>query len=296
MSEKNRIIELLTDLGISSRDSIEAYYGKVRDRDDISVLRCNRSGVILLSRTDHIDKLYYEDKSDFKYWKAADRREALKINFEDDNRRFEQHKSLVSNRSWLDVGTGAGGILDLLSPVVRETSAVEPQEMARRALIDMGYTVHKTIGDSKDNHYEIVTLFHVLEHLLEPIDSLKQILGKMKAGGKVIIEIPHANDFLISFLDNEAFKSFTFWSEHLILHTRESITLFLQEAGFTNIVVKGYQRYPLANHLFWLAKGKPGGHIQWTELRNEALDREYANMLNSIDKTDTLTVIAEKAI
>ncbi len=115
----------------------------------------------------------------------------------------------------------------------------------------------------------------------------------MKKRAKIIIEIPHARDFLISFFENEAFKSFTFWSEHLILHTRESISLFLETAGFSKIIVNNFQRYPLANHLHWLSENKPGGHIAWSYLRTKSLDREYANMLSSIDKTDTLIVTAE---
>jgi hypothetical protein len=115
----------------------------------------------------------------------------------------------------------------------------------------------------------------------------------MKKGGKIIVEVPHANDFLITFLECEAFKKFTFWSEHLILHTRESLKIFLQEAGFTRVVIKGYQRYPLANHLHWLAKGLPGGHMQWAALSSEQLDISYADLLAQIDRTDTLIAFAE---
>jgi hypothetical protein len=104
--------------------------------------------------------------------------------------------------------------------------------------------------------------------------------------------VPHAKDFLISFLDLDVFKSFTFWSEHLILHTRDSLKIFLESAGFSNICIKSYQRYPLANHLHWLAKGKPGGHIVWDYLRTAELDTAYANMLAKIDISDTLIAVA----
>jgi len=110
----------------------------------------------------------------------------------------------------------------------------------------------------------------------------------------LIVEVPHANDFLISFLNLQAFKEFTFWSEHLILHTRQSLEIFLREAGFKNIRIQGFQRYPLANHLHWLAKGKAGGHKHWHHLQTDELNRAYASMLASLDKTDTLIAVAEK--
>lgn len=115
----------------------------------------------------------------------------------------------------------------------------------------------------------------------------------MKPGAKLVIEVPHANDFLLSFLALKEFYEFTFWSEHLILHTRKSLNRFLECAGFNNVSIEGFQRYPLANHLYWLARGKPGGHVQWRQLRSHDLDLAYANILKSLDMTDTLLAVAE---
>jgi hypothetical protein len=113
-------------------------------------------------------------------------------------------------------------------------------------------------------------------------------------GGKIIVEVPHANDFLFSFLDLEEFKKFTFWSEHLVLHNRTSLSAFLSRANFKNIVITGFQRYNLANHLHWLKEKKPSGHIKWSMLATDQLDSAYSSMLEKIDMTDTLIAIAKK--
>lgn len=55
-----------------------------------------------------------------------------------------------------------------------------------------------------------------------------------------------------------------------------------------------YQRYSLANHLHWLSKNKPNGHNLWFFLDNEQINKEYSNLLSSLDKTDTLILIAQK--
>jgi 2-polyprenyl-3-methyl-5-hydroxy-6-metoxy-1,4-benzoquinol methylase len=201
----------------------------------------------------------------------------------------------VAKKKWMDVGTGAGGILDLLSSLALETAAVEPQEEVRKSLTDLGYTVYSSVEDVEGDDFDVVTLFHVFEHFADPVGTLKSIKSKMAKGGKIIIEVPHAKDFLLSFLENDAFKSFTFWSEHLILHTRESLSAFLGAAGFSKTVVEGVQRYPLANHLYWLARGKPGGHIVWKHLRTAELEKAYFSLLSGIDATDTLIAIAENA-
>jgi len=291
---------LLCDLGICNEDTIVPLYPKTRDRDDISVFKCERSEVIFLSRSDHTGDSHYKKKRqptqtsfEENYKKNSSVQEAQRFRQEDSNRRLAQFKNVIANKKWLDVGTGFSGILDLLSPYSSKTLAVEPQEDAREYLKqECKYEAFSSVDDVPCNDIDIVTLFHVFEHLNNPTEALKSIKKKMTKGGKVIIEVPHARDFLLSFLNLECYKAFSFWSEHLILHTRESLTAFLKLAGFSNISILGYQRYPLANHLYWLAKSKPGGHLIWDHLRTRELDEAYANTLSNLDVTDTLIATA----
>lgn len=289
----NEIEELLCELGICNKETIAPFYPRVRDSEDILVLKCQKSGVIFLSRSDHINISHYERSEGFSYWCSQNRKQAALKGFEDDHRRFAEFKSTICNKIWLDVGTGSGGILDLMSRYALDTICVEPQKQARECLMESGYEVYTSVDEIPRTDIEIVTMFHVLEHLVDPIAALKNIRDKMKGDAKIIIEVPHANDFLISFLNIEAFKAFTFWSEHLILHTRQSLKAFLEAAGFHNVHIKGYQRYPLANHLYWLKEGKPGGHIYWNQLRTPELESAYANMVAALDKTDTLIANAD---
>lgn len=257
-------------------------------------MRCDRSGVIFLSRTNHLTDSHYANQSDLSYWSADDRRQAVLDCFDDDRRRAQQFASLIRNQRWLDVGTGVGGILDLLGDQAAEVCAVEPQPAARQALTNLGYRIYADLPDVEDDSFDVVTLFHVFEHLPHPLEVLRTISRKLTSAGRVVIEVPHANDLLISFFDLEEFKKFTFWSEHLILHTRQTLEIFLRESGFTDIEMSGYQRYPLANHLYWLAKGRPGGHKEWAVLLSEDLDRAYREKLCELDRTDTLIAVARK--
>jgi len=292
---KNKIAKTLCEWGFCDEAAIEEFYPQVRDRDDIAVLKCKKSGLIFTSTSEHMNLSHYEEKHEFPhYWKEDDREKALVDSFEDDSRRKEQFLPLISNKNWVDVGTGAGGVLDLLKPYANKVVAVEPQQRALDALQKIGYEAYSDIADVPDDEFDVVTLFHVFEHLTDPLDLLNIAFGKLKVGGKIIIEVPHANDFLFSYLDLEEFKKFTFWSEHLVLHNRGSLTTFLEKANFSNIVISGYQRYNLANHLHWLKEKKPSGHIKWSMLSSNQLDTAYSNMLQAIDMTDTLIAIAEK--
>ena len=114
---ENKIAKTLCDWGICDEQAIEEYYPRVRDREDISVMRCKKSGVIFTSTSEHMDLSHYSEKHEFPhYWKEDNREKALVDSFEDDSRRKDQFLSLISNKNWMDVGTGAGGVLDLLDP------------------------------------------------------------------------------------------------------------------------------------------------------------------------------------
>tara|TARA_R110001592_G_scaffold198339_11_gene446539 strand:+ start:1218 stop:1631 length:414 start_codon:yes stop_codon:yes gene_type:complete len=130
-------------------------------------------------------------------------------------------------------------------------------------------------------------MFHVLEHLDRPIEILKNIRKRMKENSTLIVEVPHANDALIKKYDCEKFKDFTFWSEHLILYTRDTLKKVLELSGFKNIEIFGEQRYNIFNHLHWLSKGEPGGSKKFG-LSDTDLIQNYDNFLKDNGMTDTL--------
>ena len=290
---KNSIEETLINLGICDRETIRDYFPKVRDRDDIAVKKCEKSGVIFLSRTDHMSIEHYIEKNSFQDCDGLTRKQALARSSNDDKRRAAQIKEIVTGRDWLDIGSSVGGLLELLEPFAGSISTVEPQEIARKELYDIGYDTYCSLDELGDVKFDVITLFHVFEHITNPIETLAKIKSHLRPGGKLVIEVPHANDFLINLLDLDEFKYFTFWSEHLILHTRNSLSTMLRYAGYENVVTKGIQRYPLANHLYWLKNKKPAGHIMWKFLTDPELDSSYEKMLQSIDMNDTIISFSE---
>ncbi len=280
--------QTLLDLGVCRPGSIEPYHPRVRDRDDVQVVRCRESGVIMLAGLDHIDTRYYDDKVHEELARLENRERVAMAHDEDTERRAGQWSATITNQRWLDIGTGSGAILDRLADRALHTTAVEPQGEFNALLKERGYEVHRDVRDAPAGSFDVATLFHVFEHLTSPLEDLEVIRRTLAPGGKVVIEVPHAGDFLLSFLQLESFRQFTLWSEHLILHTRQSLRRFLETAGFGQITIRGFQRYPLANHLRWLAEGKPGGHQVWSMLRSDDLDDAYGRKLAELDATDTL--------
>ena len=68
----------------------------------------------------------------------------------------------------------------------------------------------------------------------------------------------------------------------------------LEYVGLTEVLIEGVQRYPLSNHLNWLANGKAGGHKSpLSLLDSDVLFDAYQNALARIDATDTLVALAK---
>jgi SAM-dependent methyltransferase len=287
---KTQIEQLLINLDIIEKNSIETFFPRTRDNENVQVKKCKKSGVIFLSSNDHLDYSHYEN------WKAPlDHDIALQATFEDDLRRSKMFFDLVKGKSYLDFGTELGGILELYKDVALDAHGLELQNEIRQVLTDKGFLVYKNIKDIPENQlYDVVSLFHVFEHLLEPMETLSDIKKIIKPGGTLIIEVPHARDFLFNQMDLESFKESTFWSEHIILHTKESLRKILVAAGFKNVKVEGFQRYPLANHLHWLRHNQPGGQKEWKHLSNGEINNAYQKLLQEIDETDTIIATATK--
>jgi 2-polyprenyl-3-methyl-5-hydroxy-6-metoxy-1,4-benzoquinol methylase len=278
----------LYDLGIVDAEHVAPFFPRVRDRDDVGALRDTRSGVIFLDATEHMNISHYEEIEGGSYWGGANREKALELYQEDDERRAQQFGRLLEGKDFIDIGCGTGGLLDRMKGRAKSVAGAEPQRYVREELERIGHTMYRLPSDAPQGAYDVAGLFHVFEHITEPLKTLKEVRTLLRPGGTIILEVPHARDVLLKL---EAFKAFTLWSEHLVLHTRQSLETYLKLAGFTDIHIEGFQRYPLANHLGWLVDGKPGGQNRH-EISAE-LTTAYAQMLNDTDQTDTLIASAK---
>lgn len=283
--------DLLSSLGLINPTSLEILNTRTRDLEDLKVWRCPRSRIIFLNNIVRDDKYYQEINTDQGQVLIGQTYEKPPVNG-DSLRRIKDFEEYLRDRSVLDFGCEFGKFLQLARPISKSVCGLDIRADVIEYLVERGYRAVNSIENLEDNEFDVITVFHVLEHLTDPIGTLQSLRKKLKPNGHVIVEVPHARDFLIETLNLRSFIDFTLWSEHLMLHTRESLQCFLSEAGFTNIFIKGYQRYNLANHLYWLWKQQPGGHEYMRPLSEPQFDKSYSALLNSIDQNDTIIAIA----
>lgn len=285
------IFDTLSRIGVAAEDSRDVYAVGTRDREDVTVYRDGRSGVIYIDGFYGGDAVYEEGSyRDINLARTGARDYEIS---RDAERRMSACLPFVCGRDIVDFGCGDGAFLRAVKDRTASCCGVELQRDYVDALNGEGITCHTSLDGISERSLDTALSFHVLEHLPDPLGVLAELRRVLKPGGTAVLEVPHANDFLLKDLDCEAFRKFTLWSQHLVLHTRDSLTRLLTAAGFERVVVEGVQRYPLSNHLTWLANGRPGGHKSaLAALDTPELRGAYEAALNRIDATDTLVAIA----
>jgi 2-polyprenyl-3-methyl-5-hydroxy-6-metoxy-1,4-benzoquinol methylase len=95
----------------------------------------------------------------------------------------------------LDVGSGGGELVYLLRGLGYDARGIEPNEgYARYAKDELRLPI--AIGFFKElslseQIYDVITLYHVLEHLEDPFGTIAGLRPLLKPGGHLIIEVPN---------------------------------------------------------------------------------------------------------
>jgi len=301
---KNPIINELIKLKLISKLNLITLNNKTRDKK-IKVIKDLKTKIIFLEK--YITSNEYYSSLNYKnHDKKIKKRSKKKIAnvktlsgiiktpiIEDDYRRAKQFEKYLKNKNVLDFGCGWGGFLTN----IKQNKSLSGVELREECINHIQNKIKKiNISNniiSFDKKFDIITMFHVLEHIPQQIKTLKFLKSKLNKNGKIIIEVPHAEDFLILQDELKEFKNFIFWSEHLILHTYNSLKTILFKSGFKKINIQYYQRHNFANHLGWFLKKKPGGHDFYKEIVSDKLNSIYCENLVKLGKTDTLIAIAE---
>ncbi len=97
----------------------------------------------------------------------------------------------VSSITSLDVGCSSGALLEVALRCGFNVHGAEPAEQAANtaALIPNAHVFKGFLHDAKypDNHFDIITLFEVIEHLTNPIELTSEIARILKPGGILLI-------------------------------------------------------------------------------------------------------------
>ncbi len=190
----------------------------------------------------------------------------------------------------LEIGCSVGYFLDAVADKVRKVYGTEWDRKAQQYIRDCAQHSNIEISSNPEDfgvQFDKIFLFHVLEHIEQPIIFLQNLKRLLKPDGKIYIEVPNVDDVMVKTYECDAFKDFYYKKAHLYNFNEKGLTYVFEHAGF-QYQVDYIQRYDLSNHLYWLGKGMPGGKGYYAELLGEEVNQAYIRALKEHKQTDTL--------
>ena len=156
------------------------------------------------------------------------------------NRLAVLHSIGSSSTSILDIGAGAGAFVDAANQAGHLALAIEQDENCRTNMesIIPGRVTEDLAGFTKSNFPipDIVTLWHVFEHIPNPGNFISQICQTFPSRTKIIIEVPNADSWLFKIMGSK-------WPHldaprHVFLPTQKGIQIVAQQNGMKVLQIR----------------------------------------------------------
>lgn len=177
-------------------------------------------------------------------------------------KKYRLVSSYIKQANVLDIGTGTGHLLNHFKHKRWETTGIEPNEHARTYAtnqFDLNVMDEKEIELLDNDHFDIVMMWHVLEHVLDLHERIRQIKRVMNKKGYLFIAVPN--------IDSPDYKKYNeYWAaldvpRHLNHFSEHTIKQLLQ-AHKLNIVAKHPMKLD-AYYISLLSEGYKGNKLPY---------------------------------
>lgn len=202
-------------------------------------------------------------------------------------------KDLCLSDRILEIGCSVGYFLYSIQNKVSLAYGTEWDSKSRMFIKDeFKSKIIKTSKNPEDFNliFDKIFMFHVLEHIEDPINYLKSLKKYLQPDGKIYIEVPNVDDVLIKTYACKDFINFYYKKAHLYNFNEKGLGFIFDHAGF-EYQIEYIQRYDISNHFYWLANRKPGGQKAYSNILSEEANKAYINSLIAGKQTDTLFAI-----
>ena len=133
----------------------------------------------------------------------------------------------------LDIGAGTGDFLLEAKKREWEVRGIEPDEEARKRAWEKGIKLSEISEDLKSEKFDVITMWHVLEHVYDLNNQIIELEHLLKENGILIIAVPNYKSY-----DAQYYKKF--WAaydvpRHLWHFTQSSFKHIFSGTGFKQI-------------------------------------------------------------
>lgn len=196
-------VEVKSELPCCLTDSHEAVVVSNRDRNGqpLRTVICKDSGLVFTDprlSQEEIKKFYSDDyRKDYKGTITPKPKHILRAGRLAQERLDEIGSIVKPGCSILDVGSGGGEFVYTCKTNGYDAHGVEPNKGYAQFSVDAyGIDVDCNFYDEvkfQKESFDCITMFHVLEHLEKPVDSIKDLAQYLKPYGHFVIEVPNVD-------------------------------------------------------------------------------------------------------
>lgn len=204
----------------------------------------------------------------------------------------------------LDLACGYGFLIQMMSERGYKVSGIEISEnklkICRERLKENFNRIfnvnllEQDVPKQLQGRFDIVTMFHVIEHISKPIEFVNKALKLLKPEGLLLMELPNVSNNMME--ASEAFNDFFYIRDHVAYYTPELIAELVEKAGAKVIKQKGVQLYGLENHMNWIINKTPQ-YQKPSYYSCEAMrwiEDIYKEQLNERIQSEYMYILAEK--
>ncbi|RJQ16261.1 MAG: class I SAM-dependent methyltransferase [Nitrospiraceae bacterium] len=173
-----------------------------RDRDGeyLRTVICKRCGLVYTNPRPEISELreYYEHsyRLDYKGVRQPKKKHIVRAAKVAAERLQEIRGYIFQGMKSLDIGSGGGEVAYAMQLMGLEGSGLEPNEgyadYARNVLRLPIYSGCIENASLPQVSYDIITMYHVIEHLHGPLKALRSLHSSLKTDGLFVVECPNA--------------------------------------------------------------------------------------------------------
>ncbi|GAA0714172.1 class I SAM-dependent methyltransferase [Aquimarina litoralis] len=95
----------------------------------------------------------------------------------------------------LDIGAGTGDFLMQAKKQRWDTVGVEPNDQAKKQAKSKGILLEATTANLSSNNFDVITMWHVLEHVPNLSAQIKELKRLLKPNGYLIIAVPNFKSY-----------------------------------------------------------------------------------------------------
>ena len=100
-----------------------------------------------------------------------------------------------SKGNLLDIGAGTGDFLLVAKQNGWNAIGIEPSEKAKAIAQQKGVELKSNLSEFQDHSFDLITMWHVLEHVPNLENQIKELQRLLKPNGSIIIAVPNFKSF-----------------------------------------------------------------------------------------------------